>query len=412
MIKKNKKVLSVNKIVGVVVWLLLMIIVGCPSPTSSFTAGSASIIGRIFANDSDAKDQFGRPVSMDGNTVIVGAHGDGSGSAYIFVHNGADWIQQAKINATDGDNFGVSADISGDTAIVGSYRYSFSRGSAYVFSRDGTNWAQQAKLTASDGASSDEFGISVAIDGDIAIVGSWEHNNYSGAAYVFIRDGTNWTEKQKLIPSDGEMGAKFGVSVAIDSNIAIIGALEDGNGLEGSAYIFHYDSTNSIWKQQTKLSPNDLTGHFGVSVAIDGGTVLVGAELDDDNRTAAGAVYVFVNSGTNWAQQQKLKPNDGTRGDFFGISVALESDVALIGSSQHYSSLTGTSGRGKAYVFTRVENSWRQSTKILADDAADQDAFGYSVVLKDDMAIISAIFDDTTNGGEDSGSVYVYQLNR
>ncbi len=257
-------------------------------------------------------DRFGYSVAIDGDTAIVGAY---SGSAYIFTRSGSTWTQQAKLLASDRYSkryskyfFGTSVAMDGDTAIVGAFDdddngdYS---GSAYIFTRSGSTWTQQAKLLASDGAAGDGFGRSIAIDGDTAIVnanGDDDNGESSGSAYIFTRSGSTWTQQDKLLASDGASYDYFGRSIAIDTDTAIVGANYDsGNGRNfGSAYIFTRNGTN--WTQQTKLLASDgaRDNYFGTSVAMDGDTAIVGAYRDDDTGTDSGSAYIFTRSGSSW----------------------------------------------------------------------------------------------------------------
>ena len=261
---------------------------------------------KLTASDAADHQQFGSSVAISGDYIIVGANsddnaGNGAGSAYVFTRNGTSWTQQAKFIADDAaseDNFGYRVSISGDYAIVGALgnddagTYS---GSAYIFKRNDTSWSQQAKITASDGAELDYFGSSVSISGAYAIVGAYgddDDGNSSGSAYIFSRTGTAWTEQFKLTASDAEsdaeLGDLFGVSVSIDGNTAIVGAIADVN-FSGSSYIFKRDGTN--WTEQAKLVASDAAegDRFGRDVSISGDYVIVGAEYAGD----AGSAYLF-----------------------------------------------------------------------------------------------------------------------
>ena len=161
----------------------------------------------IFASDPAANDGLGSGAAIDGETAIVGASGDDSnrGAAYVFVRSGGTWSQQQKLTASDGapeDQFGNSVAISGDTVIIGAFGDDSVKGAAYIFTRSGTTWSQQQKLTASDGVADNRFGWSVVVNGDTAIAGATLHDNVRGAAYVFTRSGTVWSQQQKLSASD------------------------------------------------------------------------------------------------------------------------------------------------------------------------------------------------------------------
>ncbi len=388
---------------------------------------------RRNASDGAMNDNYGISVSISGDSAVVGSWGADTpggadaGAAYILIQSGATWTEQAKLTALDGaplDAFGISVAISGDTAVVGSFlddtTSGVDAGSAYVFVRDGTMWAQQAKLTALDAATNDQFGISVAIEGDTIIVGAEADDTPggidSGSAYVFTRSGTVWTQQAKLIASDAAAGDRCGYSVAISGNTVVAGAQEDdtpAGSNAGSAYVF--TRCGVVWLQQAKLTATDGAGNdtFGVSVAIQNDTVVVGANADDTPQGAnAGSAYVYSRSGATWAQQEKLTAADGASGDQFGISVALSGDTVVVGA--YNDDPPSGSNAGTAYLFTRSSDPctapWVQQTIIAASDGAANDVFGYSVALSQDSAIIGAFSADTA-GGANAGAAYFFNLN-
>ena len=376
--------------------------------------------------DGAASDLFGYSVDLDGDTALVGAISDdvgantNQGSAYVFTRSGSTWTQEAKLTAGDGavgDWFGISVALDGDTALVGAYRDAVGgssyQGSAYVFTRSGSTWTQQAKLTAGDGAASDDFGISVAIDGDTALVGAYLDdvgaNSDQGSAYVFTRSGSTWTQEAKLTAGDGAVGDRFGSSVAIDGDTALVGAYLDdvgANSNQGSAYVF--TRSGSTWTQQAKLTAGDgaFGDGFGGSVAIDGDTALVGA-IDDDvgANTDQGSAYVFTRSGSTWTQEAKLTAGDGAASDYFGYSVALDGDTALVGAS--VDAVGANINQGSAYVFTRSGSMWTQEAKLTAGDGAFGDGFGGSVAVDGDTALVGALYDDL-GANSNQGSAYVF----
>jgi hypothetical protein len=250
---------------------------------------------KLLASDGAAYDKFGWSVSLSGDYAIVGAIGGeyGKGAAYLFKRDGESWIQQVKLFASDGyylDNFGRSVSISGDYVIVGAEGYDNSKGSTYIFKRDVASWVQQAKLLASDGYSADRFGWSVSIIGDYAIVGALNNgDNYEGSAYIFKRDGESWIEQQKLIASDGAESDNFGNSVSISDDYAIVGAFYDD--YKGSAYIFKRDGENWIEKQKILASDGIYEDRFGQSVSISNNYAIVGAEQSYNG--GPGSAYVF-----------------------------------------------------------------------------------------------------------------------
>ena len=324
-------------------------------------------------------------------------------------------VSEFKITASDGaavDAFGYSVSISGDYAVVGAFLdddSGSSSGSAYIFKRVGESWAQEAKLLPADGAASDKFGRSVSISGDYAVVGAFfdsDNGIASGSAYVFKRTGASWAQEAKLLPSDGAISDVFGISVSISGDYAVVGASgDDDNGsASGSAYVFKRSGTS--WAQETKLLPSDAaTGDFfGKSVSISGDYAVVGAQEDDDNGTNSGSAYVFKRAGASWAQETKLLPSDGATIDVFGISVSISGDYAVVGA--HRDSDNG-SFSGSAYVFKRTDVTWTQEAKLLPSDGAADDQFGISVSISGDYAVVGAQEND--DNGSNSGSAYLFK---
>lgn len=229
-------------------------------------------------------------------------NGERSGSAVVFTRSGDVWIRRAKLLPDDGDpedRFGSSIDIDGDTVVIGASEDEENgdkSGSVYVFTRSGDTWNQQAKLLPVDGVADDLFGCSVSVSGDTVVVGaiSKRFSNRPGSAYVFMRSGEMWAEQAKLQPGDVEANDLFGRSVSIDGDAAIVGAMwdEDNGDLSGSAYVF--TRSDGAWIQQAKL-PDDgsARGRFGASVSLCGNTALVGAKLDQGFGSRTGSAYVF-----------------------------------------------------------------------------------------------------------------------
>ncbi len=370
---------------------------------------------KLTAAAADVNDQFGISVSISGDTAIVGAYLDDdlahdAGAAYVFVRSGVLWTQQAKLTAHDAaadDQLGRSVSVSGDTAVVGAWSDDDAgswSGSAYVFVRSGTTWSEQAKLTAADAAAFDQFGQSVSISGDTAVISSPRDDDAganSGSAYVFIRSETTWNEQAKLTAGDAEAGDQLGESVSISGDTVVVGAhLDDDGGTDsGSVYVFVRSGTT--WSQQAKLSASDAAAddEFGSSVSLSGSTAVVGAYRNDGAGSDAGSAYVFVRTGTTWSEQAKLAASDAANGDQFGYSVSLSGDMAIIGDR---------SAVGSAYVFVRSDNAWTQQDVLTASDAEIADGFGQSVAISGETAVIASHLDD--DGGADSGSAYICQL--
>ena len=335
---------------------------------------------KLVPSDAEAGDQFGFAVDITGDTAIIGAwmkadfgrdaFGNGSGAAYIFVRSGNSWTEQDKLFSTAaGDRSGFAVGISGDTAIIGAPGNDdtgLESGLAAIFVRGGGVWVVQGALTTSDPAAGDEFGRAVAINGDTAMVGAPfddDAGESSGSVYVFVRSGSGWTQQAKLVASDVTPGALFGFSIAISGETAIAGIWPGFSTAfaTGGAYIF--ERSGNSWIEQAKLA------------------------------------------ASNAGLAMRLTDNQASAGDQFGFSVGISGDLAIVGAFQD----SDTAGEaGVAYIFERGGGGWRQQTKLTASDAESGDWFGFSVGVSEDTAVVGALSD--FNGGLKSGSAYVHPL--
>ena len=329
-----------------------------------------------------------------------------------------EFVQVAKLlvdDVTAGIELGRRVAITGETVVIGdpgNAEQGVDVGAAYVFIRDGANWVLRDKLLADDGASGnvESFGWSVAAFDDTIVVGSSsddERATDAGAVYVFVRNGDTWSQQGKLMANDASAGDGLGRSVAIEGDTIVAGATgndESASGV-GAAYVFV--RLGNQWFQQDKLiaSTSRDFDRLGSSVAISGDTALVGADgccvaggLDD-----TGAVFVFVRSGSEWNQQARLMSDDGARQDAFGFSVAVTGDSALIGAPQDR---VNGSFSGSVYVFERSGTTWTQEDKLLPD--AEDGFFGASVSRSGDIALFGAMQDvDPAHPG---GAAYIFEL--
>ena len=324
------------------------------------------------------------------------------------------WVEQQKLVPSDGadkDLFGRSVAISGDSILVSSLAdddNGIDSGSAYVFVNNGGIWVEQQKLLPSDGAQGDQAGWSVDIDGDTALIGVWldgDNGQFSGSAYVFQRNAGIWSEQQKLLPSDGATEERFGIAVSLSGDTALISAMiDDDLGAEsGSAYIFQRNG--QVWSEQQKLFASDGTAgdRYGISVSIDANTALIGSFHDDDLGADSGSTYVYVNNAGTWSEVQKLVPIDGAAGEEFGYSVSISGDTALIGA---FSDDDKGIASGSAYVYRHNNGTWVEEQKLVPDDISAGDQFGVSVAVGGLFAISGAWWSD--GAGVNSGSVYIY----
>ncbi len=383
----------------------------------------------VSAADGAADDLFGAALALDGDTMVVGALDDddagfSAGSAYVYVRSGLGWVQQAKLIASDaaaGDLFGWSVSVHGDTAIVGAPFANLpgaaDAGAAYVFVRSGGVWAQEAKLTAWGAAPGDQFGVSVSISGNSVLVGARfddvTRGVDAGSAYVFARSGGVWSPQVKLEASDGAATDLFGFSVAIHQDIAIVGTPNHdhaGGAEAGAAYVF-VRGGSGIWSQQAKLTASDAAAGdgFGSTVAVHNQTAVVGAQGDTHaGGDSAGSAYVFVRS-VSWSQQAKLIASDAGANDWFGYSVAIQGNLAVVGSI--FDDHAGGIDAGSAYVFDRSSGFWTEAGKLTAPGAAANDGMGTIVAISGDT-VLAGVYRDDHAGGANAGSVQTFALGR
>ena len=486
----------------------------------------------IKAPNAGSNDNFGYSTAISGDTIVVGAYGEDSaqttitngttaatdntfidsGAVYVFTRSDSTWTQQAYLkapNTDSNDGFGISIAISGDTIVVGANGDDSAQttitngatasadntltdsGAVYVFTRSDSTWTQQAYLKAPNAGAGDLFGSSIAISGDTIVAGADNEDSSrvtiingtggssddtltdSGAAYVFTRSGSTWTQQAYLKAPNAGSYDYFGISTAISGDTIVVGAygedssqttitngttvVEDNTSTDsGAAYVFA--RSGSIWTQQAYLkAPNaGASDLFGTSTAISGNTIVVGAYAEDSSQTTItngttasaddslwepGAAYVFVRDTTNntWAQQAYLKaPNPDSSGntDYFGYSTAISGDTIVVGAyDEDNSQTTITNGTtvaennelfdsGAAYVFTRSGSTWTQQSYLKAPNAGSTDFFGYSTAISGDTIVVGAAGEDSsqttiTNGTtapisdslSNSGAVYVFGPN-
>jgi hypothetical protein len=402
---------------------------GCALATIGPAAGAPPQV--IEAADAAANDLFGRSVALDADTLVVGAYaeddaGVSAGAVYVYRWDGADWVEEAKLTASDaggGENFGYAVAIDGDTIVVGAWRENAGAGSdqgaAYVFTRSGTLWTEQDKLVAGDGASGDRFGVSVDVDGDLVIIGAHLHDgpagNDQGAAYIFRRSGGAWSEQAKLLPSDAFVGAEFGFDVGVSNGTVVVGApdgvrpfgVQQNLTLLGTAYIF--TESGGVWMEDAAFGSSDAQAgeRFGASVAIDGDRLIVGAtdKLVGSNFDQ-GAAYIFERAVGVWSEQQKLVASDGASDDFFGTEVDLRGARAIVGSP--FRDEPAGADHGAAYVFALDAGLWNEETRLDFFGADPGAEFGTGVAIDGAFAAVGAWLADGPAGAT-QGAAQVFE---
>ncbi len=330
-----------------------------------------------------------------------------------------DYLKASNVDANlavgdGGDRFGISVAISGDTLVVGAVaedgaddNTENNSGAAYVFIKSNGTWVEQAYLRASNPSSGDQFGVSVGISGDTIIVGSRLEDTdiaNSGAVYVYTRTMNVWSFQTMLKASNLGTNDFFAFSIAIDSGTIIIGAYqEDGDDSSssnnyGAAYVF--TGAGNSWSQQTKLTAGnfEMGDNFGYSVSISGNTAVVGAfkedGLDDATQDDSGAAYVFVRSGITWSPQGYLKASNVGENDNFGVSVGISGEIIVVGAFTEDGDNDTLSSSGAAYVFTRPGANWSEQSILRADNADMGDLFGTSVSIDGNRIVVGAKFEN------------------
>jgi hypothetical protein len=353
-------------------------------------------VAYIKASNPDRADNFGDAVSLSGDTLVVGAGSEDS--------------------ATTGIN-GNQADNSKGNA-----------GAVYVFVRNGTTWSQQAYLKASNTDSPDSFGDAVAVSGDTVAVGAWgessangdQANNEAftaGAVYVFVRNGTTWSQQAYLKASNIDPGDAFGRAIALSGDTLAVGAEfeqsaaqgingnQSDNSLDAAGAVYVFQRTGQTWAQEAyiKASNTDAGDVFGTSVALSGNTLAVGAigeasaatgangNQNDNSVQDSGAVYVFQRTGQTWAQQAYLKASNPLVLAGFGVATSLSGDTLAVGAND--------GSVGAAYVFVRSGTQWTQQARLQASNPGGQDRFGSAVVISEDTLLVGAPNEDSIATG-------------
>ncbi len=387
---------------------------------------------KLVAADGAMDDAFGSAVAISSNTVIIGApendnaKGSDAGAAYVFLRWGVAWSPQAKLLFNTGmpnDRFGFAVAISGDTAVVGAPGYDVpaaDSGAALVFVRSRQAWSQAASLLPPGAESSDLFGYSVAVSGQVVAVGSpgasaGSVNPDAGAVFTFKRQGAAWPMQSKLQPNAATSIAQFGRSVALAGNLLIGGAPFNNTTAgtaAGSAFLYSFDARNGWFDHYLTAGHTDAGGELGTSVAISKNTIVAGAPYDDTpGGTDAGRVYVLIRSQNTWVLERVFRGNPGAMNDYFGFVVAVSGDALVVGvPGRDFSG--GKTDAGTAYAYQRAKSGWTGEVELFRADAEAGDEFGSSVSISDNTALVGAPKDDDAGGGTNAGSAYVFLRSR
>lgn len=397
---------------------------GAPSLQAQNAGGPVNALpqNKLLPSDGSAHDEFGVSVGISGNTVVVGSIydddlGGDAGSAYVFVEDNGVWTEQAKLMAKDakpGDYFGISVAIAGDRIMVGAAEAGTNglrTGAVYVYERTNKQWTLVQKLTPAAGSQNDYFGYALALEGDVAVIGAPQTDAVaydSGAAYVFRYDGAQWNEHDKIWPATGGTYGFFGGAVALFGTTALIGQWDDGSGQDmGSVFAYKENAGSWVVQEELMASDRDMGDTFGFSVAVYGNKAFIGAPFRDADCANAGAVYVFGRYNEDWCEEQIIVPEDKNAAQAFGSSVAIFGNMATIGS--YWDEDNGDySGSAYAYQYDDTDKLWAENFKYIPNDGVIGQLFGISAAMDGDRVIVGANGDD--DFGTDSGAAYQFSV--
>ncbi len=419
---KTNRMSSVNRI------LIVFLIVSISSivPQSASAKPNSEI--QLNLGDLIENSRFGRSIAIEGNLVVVGApeasdeEAFGVGAAYVFKRHGNAYVLEEKLIAPDptlGSEFGRAVAVEGNIIVVGA-RFATSgdverAGAAYIFRNIGGSWIFDQKLTTRDASPEDNFGRAVALHGDLLVVTARKEEiseENEGAAYVFRRTGTSWTEEAKIIASDGTSDARFGQSVAIMSNNLIAVGARDADSPTakacGAVYIFQRFAND--WIETAKLTASDGAkgDQFAFNLATHGNVIVVGTRRSDPQGLKnAGAAYIFSQTKSGWIETAKLIASDANGDDEFGHSVAMNGNFIAVGARR--ADIDINPDQGSVYLFRRADNQWVEVTKLLASNGGAGDEFGHSLSAHGNTIAVGAQFADSPTC--DEGAAYVFKLN-
>ena len=376
------------------------------APALPSAVGQCEIM-KLVPDDGGPNFCFGLSVAVDGYDAAVGSPRTSQrGLAYVFEREGGAWSQAARFMG-DGlyglnDQFGQSVAISGNAMLVGAWSEN-TGGAVYAFRRHNGLWVREARFSAAETASGDRFGYSVALRGDVAVAGA----PFRNAAYVFRWNGQAWTEQARLVAAGGLNTDDFGQAVALDGETIVVGApRHDAAGFNvGSAFVYERQR-NGAWQQVAALTPAPAwpSSRFGAAIGLHAGVVAVGAPVGG-SAFPAGATFVYERGGRGgWTQVAALSDPNAPGSSQIGVSVALDGGILLVGANQFREGAGPTTGA--AYVFERRPAGWHAVARLTAHDGEDGDWFGAAVGLHGRLGLVGA-WRDNPNGSR-SGSAYLF----
>ncbi len=349
-----------------------------------------------FLASGGGDDDFGEHSAISGDWSWVGAPNDSgfTGAAYAFRFDGTTWVEAQRLtdpNGESGDGFGYRVAVDGEFALSSSPGDDDNTGAVHAYRVDGGVWLAEQTIVPDDAIPFDLFGIQLCMQEGVALITAREDSDGGkGAVYVYRHDGTSWVLEQKLVAFDGEDEDSFGTGLALEGDRAFVGASNDEGG---SVYVYRHDGGEWTFEQKLRPDPMRINAHFGECVAVDGNVLVVGAPVENFR----GVAYVFGYDGVEWVQEQRVVANEGQPNGFFGNVIAIDDDCMLIRQTVE------VNGRGAVLVFRYEGTQWSETQKILPSDSMAQDLFGISIALDGDLALVGA-----QGRNSEPGSVYMF----
>jgi hypothetical protein len=391
--------------------LLLLVLVSSPAFCG---------VQKVTEGSGGEHSHFGWDVAVSGRYALISAANESNdigtsvGAVYAYENIDGEWSMIQKLTAPDASAlayFGHAVAMDSSQVVisaVGSFANGPFSGCAYVYSREGSQWIFQQTIIPDDGAPSARFGQSVDINGDLILVGA--HQAFgkaanTGAAYLFRNENGLWEQDAKLVAGDGQSNDFFGWSVALNNKgTALVGAYSAKGKVEKSGAAYLFEREENEWQQAEKLLAEDggQRDLFGYSLDLTDDFALIGAYQNQSDDKYCGAAYLFQFDGANWEQRHQLHHSQRDDHDYFGIEVCLSDSIAAVSASRNEND--EDADEGSVYLFDYDENKWSEKTKLIAEDGAAHDHYGLALALSGPTVLIGARLND--NGALDDGAAY------
>lgn len=372
-----------------------------------------------IVGERESRAEFGTSAAINDQFAVIGASRESiaAGAAYVYRKEGENWNFSQRIVANDAlemAEFGGAVKLENNLMVIAAGRSNFEgverTGGLYVYDLTGNTWTNSAKINASDYTENALLGVNpttLDLQDNTIVAGAPGENNWLGSVYVFEKDGNNWTETKILHPELTE-NATFGIGVSISGNTLIAGASGEDNGA-GSAYIFQKIDGNWEFKQRITASDPQTNAYFGNAVSIDGNQLVVGAYAEGSVGGNIAAAYIFEKNDANeWVEIQKIPSPVSAENTYFAWMCKMDGNQMAITAPHIYGEQAG-----EVYLYNKSENGqWTEVQNVEAEEDVVQKFYGWSVDLNGGNLIVGAPRDDFDENGEnemnDAGSAYIF----